>query len=88
MDNEKAKKLSEVNFARVTDYIVNPMNEKIYIADGKGMIAALAPDACDNSPMVAFPAFTVLNKMSVVSAADNPSCSKAFNADVVMSVAS
>jgi len=43
MDNVKAKKLYSVNFAEVSKYVSNTMDDKIYIADNLGRIACLQP---------------------------------------------
>lgn len=43
MDNKKAKRLSSVNFARVSKYVTNVTDSKIYIADDAGRIACLEP---------------------------------------------
>jgi len=43
MDNAKARKLYSVNFAHVSKYAANAMDDKIYIADKRGRIACLEP---------------------------------------------
>lgn len=43
MDNSKAKKLYEVNFAGVSRYAANTADSKIYIADKRGWLACLEP---------------------------------------------
>lgn len=43
MDNQKAKKLYSVNFAKVSHYAANPVDSKMYIADERGRIACIEP---------------------------------------------
>jgi len=43
MDNAKAKKLYSVNFADVSKYAANSMDDKIYVADKRGRMACLQP---------------------------------------------
>ena len=43
MDNLEAKKLYSVNFAGVSQYAANTVDEKIYIADKRGRTACLQP---------------------------------------------
>ena len=43
MDNKKAKRLYSVNFARVSRYVANVADSRIYIADKAGRIACIKP---------------------------------------------
>lgn len=43
MDNVEARKLYSVNFANVSKYVANTMDEKIYVADERGRMACLQP---------------------------------------------
>jgi len=43
MDNKKAKRLYSVNFARVSRYVANVANSRIYIADKTGRVACIKP---------------------------------------------
>lgn len=43
MDNKKAKRLYSVNFAGISNYVVNMADSKIYIANKAGRIACLKP---------------------------------------------
>ncbi len=43
MDNKKAKRLYSVNFARVSRYVANVADSRIYIADKAGRVACIKP---------------------------------------------
>jgi len=43
MDNKRAKRLYSVNFARVSRYVANVVNSRIYIADRAGRVACIKP---------------------------------------------
>jgi outer membrane protein assembly factor BamB len=49
MDNKKGKKLYSVNFAAISNYAINTMDSKIYVADDKGRLMCIAPENADSA---------------------------------------
>ncbi len=47
MDNKKGKKLYSVNFASISNYAINTMDSRIYVADDKGRLMCIAPENAD-----------------------------------------
>jgi len=49
MDNRKGKKLYSVNFAAVSNYAINTIDSKIYVADDRGRLMCIAAENADST---------------------------------------
>ncbi len=49
MDNKKGKKLYSVNFAAISNYVINTIDAKIYVADDRGRLMCIAAENADST---------------------------------------